>query len=72
MRFEADITAGASRAAALCCRLVLASVRLEPNRPRIHVGTEINSPSTAPVVHRMSQTLNYVLPVCAVASFRLI
>lgn len=72
MRFEADITAGASLAAALCRRLVLASVRLEPNRPRIHVGTEINSPSPAPVVHRMSRTLNYVLLQRTVASFQLI
>lgn len=72
VRFEADITAGASRAAVLCCRFVLASVRLEPNRLRIHVGTEINLPSTAPVVHRMSRTLNYVLLMCAAASFWLI
>lgn len=70
MRFEADITARASLAAALWCSPVLASVRLEPNRPCIHLGTDINSPSTAPVVLRVLQTLNYVVLERTVARFQ--
>lgn len=61
MRFEADINARASLAAVLWCSPVLASVRLEPNRPCIHLGTGINSPRTAPVVLRVLRTLNYVV-----------
>lgn len=40
VRFEADITARASLVAALWCSPVLASVRLELNRPCIHLGTD--------------------------------
>lgn len=72
MRFEADINARASLAAILWCSPVLASVRLEPNRPCIHLGTGINSPTTAPVVPRVLQTLNYVVPECTVAHFQFI
>lgn len=50
VRFEADINARASLAAVLWCSPVLASVRLEPNRACIHLGTGINSPRTGPVV----------------------
>lgn len=70
MRFEADINACASLAAVLWCSPVLASVRLEPNRPCIHLGTGINSPRTEPVVHRVLQTLNYVVPERTVARFQ--
>lgn len=70
MRFEADINACASLAAILWCSPVLASVRLEPNRPCIHLGTGINSPRTGPVVRRVLQTLNYVVPECTVARFQ--
>lgn len=59
VRFEADINACASLAAILWCSPVLASVRLEPNRPCIHLGTGINLPRTVPVVLRVWQTLNY-------------
>lgn len=70
MRFEADINARVSLAAILWCSPVLASVRLEPNRPCIHLGTGINSPRTAPVVLRVLQTLNYVVLECTVAHFQ--
>lgn len=70
MRFEADINARASLAAILWCSPVLASVRLEPKRPCIHLGTGINSPRTAPVVPRVLRTLNYVVLECTVAHFQ--
>ena len=69
MRFEADITARASLAAAVWCSPVLASVCLEPNWPCIHLGTDINSPSTGPVVLRALQTLNYAALERTVAHF---
>lgn len=72
MRFEADINARAFLAAILWCSPVLASVRLEPNRPSIHLGTGTNSPRTAPVVLRVLQTLNYVVLECTVAHFQFI
>lgn len=61
VRIEADINACASLAAILWCSPVLASVRLEPNRLCIHLGTGINSPTTAPVVLGVSRTLNYAV-----------
>lgn len=56
-------------AAALWCGPVLASVRLEPNRSRIHLGTGISSPRTASVVLGAFRTLNYAEPECTPAHF---
>lgn len=42
---------------------------LSQTEPRIHLGTGINSPSTAPVVLRALQTLNYVVLQRTVARF---